>query len=240
VSETKERPGNVGDRISSITAAVKPIVATGNNQFDRDKKALSVMDIEEALRPLLAEFGVVVNWSITNAALLEPQKLWRLDFHVTVFASGDPDDKLEAEWMDIGTSPSAAASFAVKGYYRRLFHLAEAEDDLQTVTTVAAKKPATLRRYANEIKKTWGPEPQVAQGEEPLREEPASPDLDLTDLFALARTLRNPATNLQVKNEVAEHGLEGVRRRLIMAHARDCNSPACEHVVALSGLAGSK
>ena len=148
-------PRKLGERIAWITAKVGPIVATGNNQYDRDGKAMSIMDVEGALAPLFAEAGVVTNWSVTTAALID--KVWRLDFHVTISASDNPQDKIEADWMDIGNSPSAARSFAVKGYYRCLFHLADAEDHqppgIPPIGDV--KKPATLRRYAGEIKKTW-------------------------------------------------------------------------------------
>lgn len=237
-----ERP--LGVRLAEITGKVAPIVATGTNQFDRNKKAMSVQDVEEALRPLLAEAGVVTNWSVTNALQLDSgQKLWQLNFHVTVYSSDDAADKIESDWMDVGTSPTAAASFAVKGYYRRLFHLADADDELAATPQV---KPKTVRQAVDQIAQAYGdpaPQAQGATSPSPSQGSEADPplastetgELDLTDLFELAHTLSEPRTNVVVTNRVSKVGVAVTRRELILAHARD-HGVACDHVSQLAGL----
>lgn len=61
-------------------------------------------------------------------------------------------------------------------------------------------------------------------------------ELDLSDLFSLARTLNDPRTNLVVTNRVAKVGIGATRRELVLAHARD-HGIACEHVAQLAGMA---
>lgn len=65
---------------------------------------------------------------------------------------------------------------------------------------------------------------------------PESGEIDLSDLFSLARTLKEPRTNLVVTNRVAKVGVAATRRELILAHARD-HGIACEHVAELAGMA---
>jgi hypothetical protein len=64
---------------------------------------------------------------------------------------------------------------------------------------------------------------------------PDSGELDLSNLFSLARTLSNPRTNFVVTNRVATVGVAATRRELILAHARD-HGAACEHVAQVAGL----
>lgn len=219
----------LGTRIAWITRELKAIVATGNNQFDQSKKALSIQDVEEALRPLLGEHGVVINWSVKTAAQVD--RLWRLDFHVTVFNAEDLDDKIEADWMDVGNSPSAAASFAVKGYYRRLFHLADEEDQ----QAIGAAPPRRAQRQGAESAAL----PQAAGdagSETNGSSAPVSEPEDLAILAGLASTLKAPWDDRYLRQEIKAHGVSSVRQRLILLHARDCGKSPCDHVATLAGL----
>lgn len=125
------------------------------------------------------------------------------------------------------------------------------------VTKDPEMAPASVDALVQQIQDTYGDPAEQASDERsgthgegiattPGAESPATTpvpadpliaeDDDLIDLFALARTLRTPATMYQVRNEVAAQGVAAVRRRLILAHGRDCKKTPCEHVAALAGL----
>jgi hypothetical protein len=105
------------------------------------------------------------------------------------------------------------------------------EEDAPAAETQALPQPQQAPEAISSQSKGGETDPPQASAE--------TGELDLSDLFALGRTLRTPVTALVVTNQVAEHGMEGVRRRLILAHARD-HGPACEHVAQLAGLAAPK
>jgi hypothetical protein len=250
------RPKSLGERLSWITGQLAPIEATGHNRFS--KAALSVEDVEDALRPLFAEAGVVALWSITGwESSPDKEAAWLVKFHVTLMRAEEntplPDvmilpkdstltaipqthtDRLEADWFDVGSSPMAAQSFAVKGFYRRLFHLASAEDESKQAAGPA--KPKNVREAVKQIAQTYGDPAQSVQEATP----PHSPG-DGTDptpapaeLLSLGVSLKEPWHEIYLKQELAKHGEAAVRRRLVMLHARD-HGPACDHVAQLAGL----
>ncbi len=235
----------LGERLSWITETVAPIDPTGTNQFS--KPAMSIEDIENAIRPLLARAGVVTRWSLVSDEHFKDgnQTLWKTLLHVTVYRDDDPSDCIDADWADVGTSPTAAHSFTVKGYYRRLFHLADATDELITTAGPPAKAK-TVQQAVKQIAATYGLPDQQAPGaisSQPKGKEtdptPASAELtgelDMQALFTLARTLKTPRTVLEVSNKVSKQSYDAVRRELILAHSRD-HGAACEHVAGLAGF----
>jgi hypothetical protein len=225
----------LGERLSWITGQVDPIVASGMDQFKN--VAMSIEDIENAIRPLLAEAGVVTRWSLVSDEHFKDgnQTLWKTLLHVTVFRDDDAKDCIEADWSDIGTSPTAAHSFTVKGYYRRLFHLGASEDELKQAAGPA--KPKNVQQAVKQIAQTYGDPGQPAQSATSPQPtgDGADPTLASTDLLPLAVSIKEPWAEIYLKQELAKHGEASVRRRLVMLHARD-HGPACDHVAQLAGL----
>jgi hypothetical protein len=146
-----------------------------------------------------------------------------------------PEQRIQAavEWAERQVAEGAAGSDQRQGSGeasdKRGATSVERPDGAVTQTPPQQTQPAQV---------ATSPQPQSEEAD-PTPVPTETGEIDLTDLFALGRTLRTPVTNLVVKNQVAEHGIEGVRRRLILAHARD-HGPACEHVAQLAGLAVRK
>jgi hypothetical protein len=228
----------LGERLSWITGQVAPIEATGHNRFS--KAALSIEDVEDALRPLFAEAGVVALWSCTGFETApDKEAAWLCKFHVVIYASNNPLDKIEADWFDVGSSPMSAQSFAVKGFYRRLFHLASADDE--SVKASAARRTAQVREPVRDA-------PAASQAPEPSsdrpgafsyaatgRENPTQLEEPPVDIIRLASTLKEPWHPKFLAQEFGRLKEETVRRRLVTAHLNECG-PACEHVAVLAGM----
>lgn len=122
-SEAAPPVGTLYERIAWVTGQLDDVKASGKNQFAA--KALSIGDVEGALRPLLAQAGIVTRWSYLELEQLE-KALWKARLRVTV---SDGEDDFLDEWIDIGGNPMAATSFARKGYLKALFHITEADDE---------------------------------------------------------------------------------------------------------------
>jgi hypothetical protein len=98
---------------------------SGKNQFGVE--AFSIGDVESVVGPLLAQYGVTIEPSMNY---LEPQdKLWRVGMDYIVRDADNPEDFFSGQWIDIGGNPAAAVSFATKAYLKRLFHIADYEED---------------------------------------------------------------------------------------------------------------
>lgn len=229
----------LGERLSWITETVAPIDPTGTNQFS--KPAMSIEDIENAIRPLLARAGVVTRWSLVSDEHFKDgnQTLWKTLLHVTVYRDDDPSDCIDADWADVGTSPTAAHSFTVKGYYRRLFHLADATDELITTAGPPAKAK-TVQQAVKQIAATYGLPDQQAPGaisSQPKGKEsdptPASADLP-GELVFLNDALPKSWAPLYLKQEFGK-GEAHLRRRLVTEHNLQCGI-ACEHLAEVAGL----
>lgn len=129
-------------RLAAIQADIAPIEPTGQNEYK--KPALSIGDVEEALRPLFAEHGVLTRWRRKELERIEP-RLWRAVLICRMTNTDDHEDRFEEEWEDVGSNPSAAYSFTRKGYYKAVFHLADASDDQ---ITAEAPTPRQQRQAA--------------------------------------------------------------------------------------------
>lgn len=120
---------NLHQRIQAVQGEIGRVPATGKNQFK--SPAVSIEDVENELRPHLARYGIITRWTFEENGLqaLSDGKLWMVRLLIEVVNADDPTDSWTDRWYDIGTTPLAATSFAVKGYYKRLFHIASAEDE---------------------------------------------------------------------------------------------------------------
>jgi hypothetical protein len=178
---------NLYQRLARIAADVGRIKATGKTQ--QNQPTLSIVDVEDALRERIAAHGVVTgyHWNTppTIVGEIKGEKgtvtLWQADLTVWFVNADSPADMREDRVFDIGTSPSAAVSFALKRLYRALFHLADTEDETRSArvqppvrkpTEAPAPKPpvsaidgdgtkpsnerASLARRINEAAKTIG------------------------------------------------------------------------------------
>jgi hypothetical protein len=171
-------PGrNLYQRISAITQAIGPVEATSKTASTAGgKKAIGIDDVEEVLGPLLAEHGVVTEWS--SAAAPERISLpardgtfdvWMVRLKVRLVNADTPEDRTDwAEWADIGSNPIAGSSFARKAFYKALFHLAAAEDE---------GKPAA-RDQGSAPRSTQGGPAGSGEGQRPRKVliEPGCPD----------------------------------------------------------------
>jgi hypothetical protein len=116
---------NLYQRLATVAKQVGSLAPSGHDQYG--KTALSIYDVEEAVRKPLAEAGVITRWSYVS---LTPQdKLWIAHLRVTLTNADDREDWAEDDWIDVGSNPMAATSFARKGYYKALFHLDDKESD---------------------------------------------------------------------------------------------------------------
>jgi ribosomal protein S27AE len=127
-------PRNLYQRLTAITAEVQ-VKATGRTAQGRS--TISIADTEDAIGDLMAEHGVVAGfrWNAKPEVVGQEGKvsIWMADITAWMVNADDPRDQREEPLFDVGTSPSAAVSFALKRYYRALFHLATEEDESRSV-----------------------------------------------------------------------------------------------------------
>lgn len=123
------------DKLAAISQDAAPQVTGHTGQKMGDRPAFSIGDVESALKPLFAKYGLVTRWSTVELSSYEQptregtMRMWIAHLRVKVTNAALPDESFEDEWIDIGTNPMAAASFVRKGYYKALFHLAEEGDE---------------------------------------------------------------------------------------------------------------
>lgn len=121
---------NLYQRLNKVAAEVA-VRATGKTA--QGQRTMSISDVEEALSDLLSSHGVVTGYSFNSKPEIVSQvgnsSLWLADLTVWMVNADDPEDKRTDIAFDVGTSPSAAVSFALKRFYRALFHLADEEDE---------------------------------------------------------------------------------------------------------------
>ena len=118
---------NLYQRLSAITAEIKAISPTGKTAFKTP--ALSIADVEDALRELLAKHGIVTGYTFLSKPEVVTTNMWMVNLRVFFFNADKPDDKMECDVFDIGNSPSGAVSFALKRLFRAVFHLADADEE---------------------------------------------------------------------------------------------------------------
>lgn len=154
---------NLYQRIAAITAAVQ-VKATGKTAHGQ--QTISITDVEGALGELTAMHGVVTDYRWNEAPTVigneGKMSLWLAHITARVVNADNHDDRIEAELFDVGTSPSAAVSFALKRYYRAMYHLATEEDEKRSVsgsqpqaqqrsTTTATAKPTLTTEQRAEL-----------------------------------------------------------------------------------------
>lgn len=136
--------GSLHQRLAEIAGKVGAIKATGKTP--QGVKALSIANVEDALRPLFIEHRVLTGfrWNdkpmpLERVSIKVNEKTgevreskyyeWLADLTVWMVNADDGTDRIEDRICDIGSSPSAAVSFSLKRYFRALFHLADEEDE---------------------------------------------------------------------------------------------------------------
>lgn len=152
---------NLYQRLASIAGEVKGIKATGRTaQNMGNQSTLSISDIEDALRPLMAKHGVVVrhSWNAEPKVVEQSErgfKVYQVDLTIRAINADDPADAVEDRVIDFASSPSGGVSFALKRYYRALFHLA---DDEESPQAGVAERPSSALRGGS------APAPRAPQG----------------------------------------------------------------------------
>lgn len=153
---------NLAAAVCTVLGSVGSIPMTGRDQFGN--RAHSIDDIEEALRPLLAEAGLAILWTQPEPpSVISPagsHLLWQVHLRARVIhaASGEA---VELDWHDVGSSPMAASSFARKGLLKALFHVAgEEEPTAVEVPSRPAPAPRPVVHPRDEVPPP--PEPEDA------------------------------------------------------------------------------
>lgn len=118
---------NLYQKIAQVSKAVGQVEATSKNQYG--KEAIGIGDAENAVRDALADAGIVTIWSNPEIADIGQGKLWQATLHVVVVNADNPAERVEADWLDVGGNAAAACSFARKGFYKALLHMAVNEDE---------------------------------------------------------------------------------------------------------------
>jgi hypothetical protein len=123
---------NVHQRIAAVSAAVGEI--TKGSKTQQGKAAMGIQDVEEALGAVMAEHGLVTEWSYIDVCIRDEwrrgnESVFQARLKIEVVNADNPGDRISAEWTDVGSNPMAATSFTRKGYYKSLFHLAEKDDE---------------------------------------------------------------------------------------------------------------
>lgn len=123
---------NVYQRLALVQSQIT-VRVTGKNE--KEKPAISIQDTERALRDLLVENGIVTVWGFDKReSYVQPTRsgqmtMWHVSGNVRVVNADKAEDFFSEPVGDVGTNPSAAMSFARKGFYKSLFHIAEKDDD---------------------------------------------------------------------------------------------------------------
>ena len=127
-------PKNLYQKLAAIADEVS-VKATGRTA--QGQQTISIKDTEDAIGELTAKHGVVTGyrWNARPEVVAQEGRLsiWLCDITAWLVNADDPSDIREAQLFDVGSSPSAAVSFALKRYYRALFHLAAEEDETRAV-----------------------------------------------------------------------------------------------------------
>lgn len=209
-------------RLVAIEAEIEPIKPTGHNEYS--KPALSISDVEEALRPLLAKHRVLTRWRRKTLERIE-NRLWRAELIVRVVNADDGEDAFEEEWEDVGSNPSAAYSFTRKGYYKALFHLADDDED----ATRREDPPPSDRRAASKPREQKPPKEKAAAAAVPADQIPNAKQLE--ELYGLAESLpTTPKDHAWVDDQLTQHGRLKVLVALLKQHRTQCGSESCAHV----------
>ena len=122
-------PRNLAERILAVTRDVK-VTVTGKTA--QGQETMSIADVDSALGDACAAHGVLTgDYTFNEIPVLLPDTrpaLWQADITNRTSNAANPEEFRDVRLIDVGTSPSAAVSFALKRYYRALFHLSREED----------------------------------------------------------------------------------------------------------------
>ena len=138
---------NLYQKLAAIAGEVGTVKATGKTQYG--DPAISIADVEDALRSLFAKHGVVSFYDWNEAPITIDKGLLQVDLKLSLINADDPTNWREFRLIDWGSTPSAAVSFALKRFFRALFHLADASDEGPQTTekiqpTDKTKKAASM------------------------------------------------------------------------------------------------
>lgn len=180
--------GTLHQRLATIAGKVGAIKATGKTP--QGVKALSIANVEDALRPLFIEHRVLTGfrWNdkpmpLERVSIKVNEKTgeireskyyeWLADLTVWMVNADDGTDRIEDRICDIGSSPSAAVSFSLKRYFRALFHLADEDDENRPGAT---RKPVQVARPAVKSSGVAIPPAPSPSRHEPALGQPAASD----------------------------------------------------------------
>ena len=223
---------NLYQRLASVTAGVK-VRATGRTA--QGQRTISIKDAEDALGDLMAEHGVVsgYHWNARPEVVGQEGKVstWLADITVWMVNADDREDRLEDHLYDVGSSPSAAVSFALKRYYRAVFHLADESDENRSVSGG--------RDEQTQSRSTEGRSNGHAQAAEPLAPDDTQykPTVEETEMLVrLAQALpKTPHDGAWVSEQLGRVSYRSLRDALLHQHRGQCGD-SCEHVQAQPSL----
>lgn len=221
VSTVPADPLTVEQRLGEIQKAVDHIKATGKTAQGRP--TLSITDIEDALGDLFAVHGVLTPYTYTVDPIIHwPESkmpLWQVDITLRMISADSKNDYIECRLIDVGGSPSAAVSFALKRFYRALFHLSDEQDERREVMRSApAPAPEATRAKV---------EPPPARHDPTI--EPPDPE-NLDRLYRLTGSLpENPKTSQEIDNLLRSISWRALMERAEAAHLKQCGD-ACIHL----------
>ena len=204
---------NLFQRLNAVQGEVDHIKATGKTAYNQ--KALSIEDVEDALGDLFAKHGVVTGYHFNSKPEVAGNEgrstLWLVDLTIWLRNADAPTDLQEDALFDVGTSPSAAVSFALKRYYKAMFHLADEEDETRSMGVSRAVAPAGNGEAPAAPRGSKLTEPEVAK------------------LTALNASLPTPKPAIAFQAILRDLPYDKGLSQLTMAHDAQCGQ-LCSHV----------
>lgn len=167
------------------------------------QKTFSIQDVENAIDDLFVKNGILSDYTaIGPPTLYEPFgvsakfAMWGQGIKIRIWNADQPTESIEADSYDVGNSPSAAVSYALKRYYKALFHIADEKDERRNAGEDA---PEPTRPAPRQVPVTPPPAPApaskpvvVKNDEDPFfgtQYETSGEVSTLEDLITLASTL---------------------------------------------------
>lgn len=120
---------NLHQRLLLAISQIDRVKATGKTA--QGVKTMSIADVEGAIKKALAENGIITRPSHHEKPIWNPEAkpaVWEVDLIIRVVNADDPNDFYEDRTCDVGSNPSAAVSWAVKRYWKAVFHLSDDDE----------------------------------------------------------------------------------------------------------------
>lgn len=121
------------ERLVRVAAEIQ-VKREGKNAQGR--ATFSIEDIEKGIDELFVNHGILSDYSFNEPPTLYEQfgvsfraAMWGVNIHHRIYNAENPSDRIEADLFDVGSSPSAAVSYALKRYFKAMFHVAEVADE---------------------------------------------------------------------------------------------------------------